>query len=107
MTDIDSELAQYRQEYGEFKAFNVPGFGRVVLAVGPKTQPEYHRFMSALLDKGADKGLAFERLALSGVVFPAVDDVRALFKRKPALAGKFAEAVRELCDLEVEELGKD
>lgn len=104
------ELDRYRAEYGDIKALQVPGLGMVVLAVTPKTQPEYHRFMAAILsqEKGtADKGLAFERLALSGVVFPAVEDVKQLFRKKPALASTLAGFVRELCDVEVVELGKD
>ena len=100
-------LEKLRAEHGDVRAFDVPGFGMVALAVTAKTRPEYHRLVTALTERGADRGAALERLALSAVVYPSPQDVKDLFLRKPAVASKLAGVVQEMCDEELTELGKD
>lgn len=97
-----------RAKYDEIAIFQAPkGFDGLVVIAAPKNPKVFQSFVNQVSKENVDKAVATENFALSCVVHPDRESVKAIFVKKPAFALKVAGRAQELAGSDTKELGKD
>lgn len=99
--ELEQRIEEWKREFGEVAIFRTR-LGTIVAR--PPEQSVYERFLDkAASDKARDsRAAALRELAQLSVVHPSLDEVRAIFKRLPALPGMVGNRCVEMAGGEYE-----
>lgn len=100
--ELADQIGEWKREYGEVAIFTTR-YGTLV--VRAPDQEVYERFLDRASADGKDKvskAAALRELAQLSVLYPSLDEVRAIFKKLPALPAQVGNRCVEMAGGQIE-----